>query len=261
MAMLLAMQEPATAPEVRWLPPDLLYRLYLADPRAPHSGSHIQFPIREEDDPKIENVLGNQWSLVRGGRPGEEWEIQLELAAFGRFDASHALDLEGTDYRFGGLVAQQWDDVTAKVHLWHVTSHLGDEYHERTNVERISFARNEIAVGVSWDVDPKWRVYAEAGWGYHIGNPNEPWRVQGGVEFVEPLEGCERTDLFVAGNLTSHQETDWDPQANVAAGVQFGSERGAGLRVGAEYFRGPTPQTQFFQENGHYWSLGFWFLF
>ena len=248
--------------EASLLPEGFLYPSYLADPRAPVSGVRLQFPMRKNDDPKVETVIANHTALVRFGAGNEAFEVQVEAAAFSRFDISESLDMDGVDYRFGFPLVYRVGSVAVKLHPWHLTSHLGDEIAEREGRKRIAYARNEIAYGISWDMADEWRVYVEGGWGAAVGAPNRPWRWQGGVEFVDDLLGPAAPSVYVAMNVTSFQVTDWEPQFTLQAGLWLGDvpSRG-GMRIGAEYFRGHSALTQFFVEHDHYWSFGVWVHF
>lgn len=245
-----------------WFQDDVLYRHPLADPRAPGSGSRVQVPLRRGDHVKLENAFGDHRSIVRFSRPDEAFEVGIEGAAFGRFDAREALDMDGVDFRFGFPVAYRRGRWAFKLHPWHLTSHLGDEFIEREGRERIAYGRNELAVGVAWSPSEAWRLHAEVGWGFWIRPVNEPWRAQAGAEFVDRLLGAGAPEVYAATNVTLFQEIDWEALFSVQAGVWLrpaGSTRG--IRVGLEYFRGHSALTQFFREHEHYVSAGFWIHF
>ena len=58
--------------------------------------------------------------------------------------------------------------VSIKVASRHASSHVGDEYAERTGRTRIVYTRNELAGGISQKIDDWWRAYGEVGWGYSL---------------------------------------------------------------------------------------------
>jgi hypothetical protein len=246
-------------PESAWFPEGLAYRHPMADPREPMSGVRLQFPLRSGDDPKIENRIGIQYAVWRSGDvDGRCFEIQAEGAVHARFDMVHILDMDAADFRFGFPLVWRDGEIAYKIHAWHMTSHLGDEYIERTGRLRYVYARNEICGGVSYDLDPEWRTYGEVGFAFTMGEVNERWRVMGGVETLAHHLGPDWPKTFVALNLTSFQEQDWGVQFNIEGGFWFApgkTDRGVRLTLG--YFRGPSPLTQFFDENEHYWSFGF----
>lgn len=247
--------------ETEWLPSDLLYPHPLADPRGPFTGSRVQFPLRDDRHRAIENAFGDYQSLFRISGADEAFEVAGEGAAFGRFDLEENLDMDGVDFRVGFPFVYRRGDWAVKLHPWHITSHLGDEIIEREGLLRIPYARNELALGVSW-FPATWRVYAEGGWGFSVGDPNDPWRWMAGAEVVDRLLGPDLPDVYLAANATSWKETDWEVQWAAQAGIWLRSDATpSGVRLGLEYFRGPSALTQFFRERDHYVSAGAWIHF
>jgi hypothetical protein len=246
--------------ETEWLPGDLLYPHPLADPRGPFTGVRVQIPLRDDRHVAFENAFGVYQSFVRLSDGDEAFEIAGEGAAIGRFDLEESLDMDAVDFRVGFPFVYRRGALAFKLHAWHITSHLGDEIIEREGLTRIDYARNEIACGVAWRPSPPWRLYAEAGWGVSIGDLNDPPRWMAGAQWNDrPWDGPE---LYAAVNATSWKEVDWDIQLNIQAGVWLRSTQTPdGLRVGVEYFRGPSALTQFFEQRDHYVSVGFWFHF
>jgi hypothetical protein len=248
--------------ETEWLPGDLLYPHPLADPRGPFTGSRVQIPLREHRNLKIENAFGTCQSLVRVVDGDEAFEIGGEGAAISRFDIRESLDMDGVDYRFGFPFVYRRGDLAFKLHPWHITSHLGDEFAEREGRLRISYGRNELAFGAAWHPSPGWRLYAEGGWGFSIDSANEPWRWMAGAERVDRLLGADAPEVYLAVNATSWQEVDWSVQVNLQAGLWLRSKgTPEGFRLGVEYFHGPTALTQFLPERDHYISVGVWIHF
>jgi hypothetical protein len=256
----LVMQE-ASPPrsESEWFPLGIdAYRHPLADPRAPVTGVRLQFPIEKEDHFKIENRLATHVAIWRKSNEGGSVEVQAEGGAFGRFDFDENWDMDGVDFRFGFPIAVRSGPFSVKLHPWHMTSHLGDEYIERTGAERVVYARNEIALGLSWNFDVETRVYFEIGYAFARGDVNEPLRLMAGAETVGRPLGPGTVECFAALNLTSFEEQDYGIQFNLEAGVWLrpeGTSRGVRFSVG--YSRGPSVLTQFFEENEEYWTLGF----
>lgn len=250
------------ASETTWLPRDLLYPHPLADPRGPFTGTRAQFSFFDDSEEKLENAFGDEQALYRVRLGEEAFEIAGEGAVFARFDLEESLDMDAADFRVGFPIVYRRGPLALKLHPWHITSHLGDEYIEREGALRISYARNEVALGLSWHPTPSWRLYAEGGWGFSIGDPNDPWRVMGGTELVDRLLGAGTPELYLAANATAWKETDWTPQLNLQTGLWLRSkETPSGLRAGVEYFRGPSALTQFYLERDHYVSAGVWIHF
>ncbi len=268
--LLVVMQDPEPLPPaaVEWFPEGLLYRHPLADPREPISGVRFQVPVRAEDDFKIETRLGTHLALWRRGafdwrdpaEPARHWafEVQAEGAVFSRFNFDENWDMDAADFRVGVPLVARRGPWAFKVHPWHVTSHLGDEFIERTGRRRITYARNELAAGVSYDFGATWRVALEGGYALSRGNVNEPLRFMASAETVGRHFGPSFPETFAAVNLTSFEEQDWNVQLNVEVGVWLrGADRHRGLRLSIGYFNGPSPLTQFFDDHEQYVTFGF----
>ena len=255
----LLQESPPGVPQVEWFPEGISsYRHPLADPRAPVTGVRLEFPIEKEDHFKIENRLATHLAIWRKSNHMSSFEIQAEGAAFGRFDFDENWDMDGVDFRFGFPIAARAGPLAMKLHPWHMTSHLGDEFIERTGRERAVYARNEIALGISWDFDAETRAYVEAGYALSRGDVNEPLRFMAGVEAVGRHLGPDWPETFAALNLTSFEEQDWGVQFNLEAGFWLRPEKSPrGVRFSVGYSRGPSVLTQFFDQNEEYWTFGF----
>lgn len=240
-----------------------LYRTYLADPRQSKSGSKVQFPVngKKEDNVKIENVLGGHRPLVSWtdpGHPDEEMQLQIEAAVFSRFDINEGWDMDAADYRFGFPFLFRSGDVMLKVHPYHITSHLGDEYISREGRERDSYHLNELAVGASWPAADHWRIYAELGIAMYAGPETDSGRAQVGFEYIfEPISS--RIAPFTAIDLQTRNEIDWSWNATAMVGLMMIPKNGMGhgLRCTLEYYRGNDTQTQFKGDREHFVAVGF----
>ena len=251
--------------DVQFAPDRDLYRTYLADPRQSKSGSKVQYSLRrdsESNNVKIENVLGGHRPLVGwtdAAHPDQEMQLQIEAAVFSRFDISEQWDMDAADYRFGFPFLFRSGDVILKVHPYHITSHLGDEYISREDAKRDSYHLNELAVGVSWPFNSPIRVYGELGIAMYAGPETDSGRAQVGAEWIfEPL-GKSRVAPFVALDLQTRNEIDWSWNATAMTGLMLMPKSGSGngLRGTLEYYRGNDAQTQFKGEREHYVALGF----
>lgn len=241
-----------------------LYLTYLADPRQSRSGSKVQFPLRRddrEDNVKIENVLGGHRPLVGWSDPAHpevEMQLLIEAAVFSRFDIGEAWDLDAADYRFGFPFLYRVGEVVLKIHPYHITSHLGDEFISREGRKRDSYHLDELAVGVSSATDAPWRIYAELGIAVYTGPETSSGRAQVGAEyFFAPIS--ERVTPFVALDLQTRNEIDWSWNAAAMVGLMLApkSGDGHGLRGTLEYYRGNDVQTQFKSDREQFLALGF----
>ena len=237
------------------LPRGVLYQPYLADPR--QARSSVKFSIAGSDgsNAKIENTFGLVRSIVRWQEGDEAYEIEFEAAAFSRFDTKEHWDLDATDYRFGFPFVYRSGDLAYKFHLWHLTSHLGDEFIERTGRKRDSYHLNEAAFGVSWDPEESLRLYGEVGLAVYTGTATDSGRVQLGLEWVD-VRAKGPWVPYAAMDLQSRNEIDWSVNRAIAAGflVRVG-ENARALRFALEYYDGRDLQTQFLDQRERTLSL------
>ncbi len=255
---------PAEAAEDAWeielLPAKNIYMPYLADPRTSRTSTKVSFPVdSRKGNIKIESSLGTTRPLAlwKNSRcPAEEAELFIEAAVFSRFDLSKDWDMDGADYRFGFPFAYRLGDVALKFHVWHLTSHLGDEYMTREqDRKRDSYHLDEAALGISWQAAPSVRAYGEIGYAFYVGPATEEGRVQVGLEWTGERWG--KMTPYAAADASTREEIDWDWNLTLQVGIIFRSNPEAGgLRFLLEYYRGHDQQTQFKSDRDQYFAFG-----
>lgn len=243
----------------------LLFEPLHADPRWPHFAAAYH---GYHGNDGLENVgavsFGESFSLYR--RPLNEegqWELGLQAGVFAIFDLdAPSQDLINADYFVGPVAALRWGDLAALARLYHQSSHLGDEYLLRTGADRENISYEVVDLFVSWDVVDPVRVYA--GGGYVIDSEPDlrPWLLQAGAEVMgPPLGGGIRP--VAAVDVQSREHHGWDGDVSVRAGVQFEDPAFASLRLQMllEYYRGRSPNGQFFEEDIEFYGFGLHFYF
>lgn len=259
--LLLAGRAVAAEPSFQVFPPSNLYPGYVADPRRPEFG----LTVLAVPDPEIPDSGDRRFGLKLGGRFGllrvRGWQFDIEAGFTGQFDIDHSLDNIGWDGTYAFLLSRALGEgLAVQAGGKHISSHVGDEYAERTGRRRIDYTREEIAAGVSWVAAPGWRTYAEAGWAFEpkedVGQ--EPGRLQVGLEHEAPgsLPGG-RLGWYAAMDLGALEERSWQVDPTLQAGLLVPS--GDRLwRVGLGYHDGTVPIGEFFQVDERYVVLGLW---
>ena len=253
---------------VRWIafPTGRLFPTAIADPTATDFG-FTQLRVTDvgvagSGDNRFELRMGGQFGVVRWqprGAPGWAYQLGIEAGFNGQFDSDHSYDNIGWDGIFGlTATAGRPGRLAFKLGMKHTSSHVGDEYAERTGRQRIEYTREELVLGASWPVVPALRLYAEAAYAYHHGNGGlqHPGRAETGAEFVQPrLLGLGRLGWYAAVDASAWEERDWETDFSAALGLLYpaGDRR---WRLGFGYHEGRVPIGEFFQDSETYWSLG-----
>jgi hypothetical protein len=248
-----------------------LYPKYMADPRHPtFSIMRMRFSNSDIDD--AGNLrwglrLGARFGLLRFHKDGDKnhgLQVDIEAGFIGQFDIDNSTDNIGWDGIYGLHLA--WapaGGIAFRLGTLHNSSHVGDEYAERTGRVRIKYTREEYVFGVSWSFEEKWRAYAEAGYGHVLRNDDlmEPWRVQYGLEYVSPHGFWHgRLGWYAAADVSSYEESDWDINTTLQAGLILPViQLSRNYRLGLEYYSGRSHFGEFFQDDESYLSLGLWF--
>jgi hypothetical protein len=258
----------AVAQESHWrpFPTARLFPTAIADPTTTQFGlSFLSVPtpsIQAAGQFRSELRLGGQFGLVRWRPAGDVgWALQASLEAGfnGQFDASDEYDQLGWDGIYGlTLSAAAPGGLALKLGGKHTSSHLGDEYIEDNERERINYTREEVIAGASWPVTRLLRLYGEVGWGFRLRSPElmAPWRLQGGAELTHAgLFGAEHLGWYGALDLSGWQERDWRLDVSAQAGISYqASDRR--WRAGIGYRDGRVPVGELFHDTERAWSIG-----
>lgn len=258
---------PAAA-EWEWgvFPQGKLYPESRADPQHPGFGLVLlgvpDASIPDAGDYRVGLSLGGRFPVLRLGPADHPWHLELSAGFHGQFDTEHSLDNSGWDGIYGLALTTRLDSgVAMKAGIHHISSHVGDEYAERTGRRRIGYTREELVVGLSVPLGRGWRVYGEGGWGYAQGNRElqEPGRGQLGVELERPgsLGRAGRHGWYVSFDAGAWEERDWDPTLSLQGGLLIPS--GDRLwRVGIGAADGRVPIGEFFFHDELRVQMGLW---
>ena len=145
-----------------------------------------------------------------------------------------------------------------KIALLHLSSHLGDEYQERTQAQRINYTREELAFATAWRLRERTRVYGEMGVGYHARVEDQrPWRLESGVEHEWlPTVLGGRLACYTAADFSLLQERDGRLDTALQAGLVT-RNGGRTYRLYAQWYDGRPPLGQFTWTSEAFYSLGF----
>lgn len=245
---------PGKIAAVEKFPKDSLIPATLGDPRTPRNS--LRFFVLEEEE-GTEDLLGAEGSLtqnfgiVRWTRDKYSYQLSMNAGVFSMFqEAPDQYELVNADYHVGFPLEIAWDKQAVKLKLYHVSSHLGDEYAERTGRKRISYSHETLRGTWFRSFSPRDRFYVSGSYALHLVPDEGRVSVRTGWEHLGE-------EWFWAANFRAREMTDWDPATMIQGGRLFGNKS---LAVGVFLFQGPLPTGQFYDEERSAvgFSVKFW---
>ena len=251
------------------LPIGGLFRPLLADPKQPRfSAGYLWVSSTIRQTQVGTAAFGETFGLLRWPAGVVQDGLQLDLAAgvFAQFDLlTESMDLMNADYLIGVPLTYRRGWFSARLRLYHQSSHLGDEYLLRTQAQRINLSFEAAELVASARRGP-WRVYG--GGEYMIRHEPEDLRPglwHGGLELRPPGRilrvGAVGEGRLVFGfDAKLWEQHDWALGASAKAGLEFtpgGKPHAGGRRLSLllEGYHGPSPYGQFFSEEVSYFGL------
>lgn len=253
------------------LPEGDLFCPLLADPKAERSFLSLlrgDFPSLAEGVPAGEQLdigsvgIGDAFPLIRfaAGGPGNGVQIGLVGSIFAQFNLdAPSFDLINADYLVGLPLTVRWGGFSSRLRVYHQSSHLGDEFLLRTELERENLSFEAFELLLSQEIGPI-RAYA-GGETLFRRQPEtlESNVVHGGLELR--IGGLRGARLLGAIDIKTSEEQEWEPGASFRAGVEVAHWRDPQhpprlWAVLLELYDGPSPYGQFFQEQVQYVGIG-----
>ncbi|NUQ63158.1 MAG: DUF1207 domain-containing protein [Pirellulales bacterium] len=247
---------------VQALPSGLIYRSYLAGQKESRFASTW---VNERDWGWIWDIaIGGRVGLVRYGSEAPDFpegvQVDLEGAAFPRLDLEHKEDVIATDFRFGMPISFGNRRFQTKLAVYHLSSHLGDEYMIRwETLDRINYSRNVLVWGNSFYWTDELRLYAEAGWAFYAVGGSEPWEFQFGAEYAPSAPTGLRPAPFLAVNTHLREEVDFGGNLVLQTGWAWRGVAGQLFRAGMQYYTGKSDQYEFYDQFEDKIGFGLWY--
>ena len=252
-----------------FLPADHLFLPLIADPRWPHFSAAYQ---RYVDNDDLKNVAATSFgeSIVISRFKGP-WnsimEFGIQAGVFAIFDLdSQSLDLINADYFIGIPLVFRKGNFSNMTRIFHQSSHLGDEYLLRGQAEkRVNLSYEAVNNVFSYNLPLGFRIYAGGDYIFHKEPSDlEPWATQAGMEYRSTktwLDGSLRP--VAAIDLQNREESSWDTDTSVRAGVQFENPNflSRKMQLLFEYYNGKSPNGQFYERSIKLYGLGLHFFF
>lgn len=253
---------------IGFLPGDHLFKTLIADLRWPHFGVSYQSYL---SDPKLGNVaaisLGESIILYRDRIGGGKWELGIQAGVFAFFDLDAlSKDLVNADYVVGLVAGYRQGRFSALGRLFHQSSHLGDEYIFTNLVkDRVNLSYQAVDLRLSYEFFGDVLRLCAGGGNIFQREPNslKPWSLQTGLELRRPWASPEeRLRPVAAADVQYREENNWEADLSARAGIEFQRWLGSrNLQILVEYFRGHSPNGQFYTDNIDYLGVGMHFNF
>lgn len=267
-AVYTSMCMPPPQPRIRaiWLPQNtVLFQPLIADPRQVINSASLRF----NDDPIGKHVgtasFGGDFILIRL-KDVLYWHGDMDLGVqagiFSVFDLDHTdACMVNTDFFVSALITYAFDRWSFRFRLWHLSSHLGDEYLlSNPGVERYNLSDEGVDFFASYQFGYAVRVYAGVGYIFERDRefPEQPLyfeagseiRVFGGKDYFNRLY----VQPFLAMHFRSWEEHDFDIDQTYALGVEWSKLKGVGrkFRIFLEYHNGFSKEGQFVRQRSDY---------
>ena len=253
--------------EWKFLPKGDLFRPLTADPRWPHFSATYQNYIGNRNFENMGAVsVGDTIPIARKYFDGgKQIQIGLHGAVFALFDldtSSH--DLVNADYwiSFPSIsYRNRWGDFSALFRLYHQSSHLGDEFILRTAPNRVNLSYEAVNLLLSKNITETIRIYGGAEYIIHK-EPSDldEWTVQYGAEFLSASWKWNPMSVrFIAAvDFKNQEEGDWDLNISARSGFQFEKTEfpNRNFKILGKYFKGRSPNGQFYDQTIEYWGVG-----
>ena len=193
-----------------------------------------------------------------GGAGGLRLAAALSGGAFTRFDLqSSNNEFVEAHFRVGLQLRARWRGWAARAELYHVSSHLGDEYMVRTGERPHSTAREGVEVLLETSPLPGLVVYGGPGTTVRTKRNFVAASVRGGAAWEPRTIRWGPFRPYAAGEGFSWAELGWDPMLTAQAGVRFGHEH---FRLALTASAGPSRAEQFFRTHETLWGVMFTLL-
>jgi hypothetical protein len=248
------------------LPGGNLFEPPIADPRWPRFSIGYRY-FTDEARNVASATFGETIAVYRDrGRYDGLWEVGFQAGVFSIFDLdSQSFDLVNSDFFVGLHAAYRIGDLSTFFRVLHQSSHLGDEFLLRNRIDRINLSFEGLDLKLSYTLFDWLRLYGGGAYLFHRDPADlKPWSTQGGIELQTPWRFFADSARFVTAlDLQNREENKWGTEVSVRSGLQFERPQGFGRRISLlfEYYKGHSPNGQFFNRKVEYFGPGLYLDF
>ena len=195
------------------------------------------------------NIALNQ-SLIRYNIDSVSgWEFGLQAAAYTQFEikevdgGAYLGGMVNVDYRAIGFLSYRQRRTTLRFRLFHISSHLADDYLIRNNIttptpNTLNYEQVDLTASYQW-----LGIRPYAGFGY-IFTPNsirKRWSLQLGANYQQANREAEFTRLIAGVDIKLFEENDFTPGYRVGAGIELGQTHKTHVAFLLDFYHGHLP--------------------
>lgn len=152
-------------------------------------------------------------------------------------------DYISTDFIIGMPVVYKKDNLMLRLRIYHLSSHMGDDYIFRDSIS--SYYRNnntyeQLDLTAAYLYE-NFRFILGVGTVLTSSAPRKPLVITYGAEYFVPLNKEETLSYYVGFFANSKQDNNYTPGINIGMGLKLGGLGRRGAKLLFTYFNGPLP--------------------
>lgn len=243
-------------------------QIYL-DPLEPQiQGSMVRFPQETNNYLYIPFTIGGTTSIVSKAKTEtDKWEIAGGLAVFTQFEwktvaGEWQRNLINADYKASLMFNRTMNSHTFRVRLFHISSHLGDDYIIRNAIRfYIPNPVNYEQLDVTWfeQLNKSIRWYGNIGSVVRPGSIRKPLSFQSGFLIDKQLAN-RALGFSGALDVKVYQQNQFTPNWRLAAGPSWFLADRLPMRVLAEFYTGHLPYSVYESKRVQWFGIGTCFV-
>lgn len=248
-------------------PQDQLFYPPMASPKEPRThATYLRLNLAEDNINMGSVGFGDSFGLARWPGWGSEdaWQLNISGVVLAQFNLdSDSNDLINADYIIGLPLSYRNGPWSARARLFHQSSHLGDEFlllpqEPDLDVTRINLSFETVELLGAWEWEG---IQLTAGHSYIINSYTglKPNSLQAGIDY-QRREPIFKPSIRLFASVLYHtwEETDWNSDVNVKAGINISSPYAEkrGIQIYGEYYNGNLPFGQFYKIRAEYYGAG-----
>lgn len=255
----------------RWFPEStILFPTQLANPQQVAFAGGIRVKGGITGSVSTPVTFGDQfplyrWSNVQIGKTLGDMQLEVEGAIFAIFNQSrYSSPLINADYYVALPVSYAYDRWAHRLRIYHISSHLGDEYMQRRHrCERLNKSFEAIDWFTSYYITKQIRLYAGVGVIAHSDSEMKMKPLYGEYGMDVHVGRREWKELYGVPYFAMHfrnaQDCHYDIDSNFVVGYEWGKISGLGqkFRISLGYHSGFCGEGQFSRKKADYIQLKF----